>query len=163
MEKQGIITDEWRQKLTTYSLASVAREKNYSTESLSRRFWVTWGSLYIEQCYNACLCIGLSDIFSFSFANSFWSFIDSIVYGGPWTGSLRDNHLLTVLFHDILQIAGLLDRLVKKEDQTATVPLLADIPPYVDNCKIVVCNERGGNTIQTFGNTANKSGTNTAE
>lgn len=54
---------------------------------------------------------------------------------------------------------GLLDRLVKKEDQTATVPLLADIPPYVDNCKIVVCNERGGNTVQTFGNTANKSGT----
>ena len=57
---------------------------------------------------------------------------------------------------------GLLDRLVKKEDQTATVPLLADIPPYADNCKIVVCNNRGGNTVQTFGNAANKSGTNTA-
>lgn len=57
---------------------------------------------------------------------------------------------------------GLLDRLVKKEDQTATVPLLADIPPYVDKCKIVVCNDRGGNTVKTFGNTANKSGTNAA-
>jgi len=55
---------------------------------------------------------------------------------------------------------GLLDRLVKKEDQTATVPLLADIPAYADNCKIVVCNNRGGNTVQTFGNAANKSGTN---
>lgn len=54
-------------------------------------------------------------------------------------------------------IVGLLDRLVKKEDQTATVPLLADIPPYVDKCKIVVCNERGGNTVKTFGNTVNKS------
>lgn len=54
---------------------------------------------------------------------------------------------------------GLLDRLVKKEEQTATVPLLADIPPYVDNCKIVVYNERGGNTVQSFGNAANKSGT----
>lgn len=64
-----------------------------------------------------------------------------------------------MLFPNVLQIVGLLDRLVKKEDQTATVPLLADIPPYVDNCKIVVCNERGGNIVQSVGNTANKSGT----
>ena len=85
------------------------------------------------------------------------------LHGGPCTARPRDYHLITVLFPNILQIVGLLDRLVKKEDQTATVPLLADIPPYADNCKIVVCNERGGNTIQTFGNIANKSGTNTAQ
>lgn len=53
---------------------------------------------------------------------------------------------------------GLLDRLIKKEDQTATVPLLADIPPYLDNCKVVVCGENGKKTVKSFGNTNNTSG-----
>ena len=70
--------------------------------------------------------------------------------------------LTTVVFVNFLQVVGLLDRLIKKENQTATVPLLADIPPYVNNCKIVVCNERGGKSVQSFGNAANTSGTNTA-
>ena len=155
MEKQGFSTDEWSEKLTTYSLASVARKKKNILQSLPRRFWVMWVPCTSSNATSACALARHTFLVFFC--------IDSIVYGGPWTGRLRDNHLIKVLLHNILQIVGLLDRLVKKEDQTATVPLLADIPPYVDNCKIVVCNERGGNTIKTFGNTANKSGTNTAE
>jgi len=50
-------------------------------------------------------------------------------------------------------VMNLLDRLIKKENQTATVPLISDIPPYVDNCKVVLCNERGGKYVQLFGNT----------
>ena len=53
---------------------------------------------------------------------------------------------------------GLLDRLIKKENQTATVPLLSDIPPYVDSCKVVLCNERGGKYVQSFRNAENASG-----
>ena len=53
---------------------------------------------------------------------------------------------------------NLLDRLIKKENQTATVPLISDIPPYVDNCKVVLCNERGGKYVQLFGNTTSTAG-----
>ena len=53
---------------------------------------------------------------------------------------------------------ALLDRLIKKENQTATVPLLADIPPYVDNCRVVVCSESGGKTVKSFGNATSTSG-----
>lgn len=53
---------------------------------------------------------------------------------------------------------SLLDRLIKKQNQTATVPLLSDIPPYIDCFKVVLCNERGGKYDQVFGNTANTSG-----
>ena len=52
----------------------------------------------------------------------------------------------------------LFDRLVKKENQTATIPLVSDIPPYVDNCKVVLCNERGLRHVHHFGNVANKTG-----
>ena len=52
----------------------------------------------------------------------------------------------------------LFDRLVKKENQTATIPLVSDIPPYMDNFKVVVCNERGLKYVHHFGNVANKSG-----
>lgn len=54
-------------------------------------------------------------------------------------------------------VVNLLDRLIKKENQTATVPLVSDIPPYVDNCKVVICKERGDRYIQCFGNTASAS------
>lgn len=49
-------------------------------------------------------------------------------------------------------VVGLLDRLIKKENQTATLPLVADIPPYVDSCKVVVCGENGKKTVKSFGN-----------
>ena len=65
--------------------------------------------------------------------------------------------MFSVLGHT-LQVVNLLDRLIKKENQTATVPLVSDIPPYVDNCQVVICNERGGRSIQSFGNPACASG-----
>ena len=65
--------------------------------------------------------------------------------------------MFSVLDH-ALQVVNLLDRLIKKENQTATVPLVSDIPPYVDNCQVVICNERGGRSIQSFGNPACASG-----
>ena len=65
--------------------------------------------------------------------------------------------MFSVLGH-ALQVVNLLDRLIKKENQTATVPLVSDIPPYVDNCQVVICNERGGRSIQSFGNPACASG-----
>ena len=61
-------------------------------------------------------------------------------------------------FSDIPQVMDLFDRLVKKENQTATIPLVSDIPPYVDNCKVVLCNERGLRHVHHFGNVANKTG-----
>ena len=65
--------------------------------------------------------------------------------------------MFSVLGHT-LQVVNLLDRLIKKENQTATVPLVSDIPPYVDNCQVVICNERGGRSIHSFGNPACASG-----
>lgn len=55
-----------------------------------------------------------------------------------------------------LAVMDLFDRLVKKENQTATIPLVSDIPPYVDNCKVVMCNEHGLRYVHHFGNVANK-------
>lgn len=37
---------------------------------------------------------------------------------------------------------------------------LVDIFFYVDKCKIVVCNECGGNIVKIFGNIVNKLGIN---
>lgn len=54
-------------------------------------------------------------------------------------------------------VVELFDRLVRKESQTATVPLLSDIPPYVDHCRVVLCNDRGGRYVQSFGNVSNTS------
>ena len=51
-----------------------------------------------------------------------------------------------------------MDRLIKKENQTATLPLVADIPPYVDSCKVVVCGENGKKTVKSFGNVNDDSG-----
>ncbi|XP_068694962.1 uncharacterized protein [Montipora foliosa] len=54
-------------------------------------------------------------------------------------------------------VVDLFDRLVEKESQTATVPLLSDKPPYVDHCMVVLCKIRGGKYVQSSRNVSNSS------
>ena len=34
-----------------------------------------------------------------------------------------------------------------KENQTATVPVVADAPDYVDHCQVVVCSDLGRSVV----------------